>query len=537
MRAVTLSLLFLCACSERRAELHNHALAPAPGVTVAPSTFVRVGLMMDAHAPDAIELRTSADGVSWTPWQLPTVVFAEGGAYAGHLDAPPGSTHFEYRLTDPSRPPTWLQLEDIDALGEPSEPLPELPAAPAQTLGVRRDALAAFPSILPRSAWAARAPTCRSLTNPYRMVVHHTASPTNDSMTPEQRLRQTQAYHMDSRGYCDIAYNFLMSRDARVWEGRGDGVLGGHTLNQNAGNMALCIIGTYTTDTLTPQQECAAAGWMAWQSSLHGIALNRTNIKGHREWGSTECPGQRVFDRLGALVQQASTSCAGTPPPAPPWAAAFVGQSFVGAHLGAVTLELGSTVDGWFELRNTGTATWSPGLTRLAPTPRDQASPLADPSWLSPSRVGGVSATTAPNAVGRFNVRLRGNALGTFTQTFGLVHEGVAWFADQGGPSDTFITVRVQVVPPGSADAGVGPSDAGAQLDDAGVATEDAGVDVEAPEPVIIESLPDGTVTLEAPMTAHGGCGCSALDGGLLGAAVLVVLRRRQGSLRRGTQR
>ncbi len=530
MRFVLALSLVLLACGERRAELHNPTLLAEPGVTVAPSTFVRVGLMMDAHAPDAIELRTSADGVRWTPWQRPTIVFAEGGSYAGHLDAPPGSTRFEYRLTDPSRPPAWLQLEDIDALGEPSEPLPERPEQPAPKLGVRRDALAAFPSILPRSAWAARAPTCRSLTNPYRMVVHHTASPTNDSMTPEQRLRQTQAYHMDSRGYCDIAYNFLMSRDARVWEGRGDGVLGGHTLNQNAGNMALCIIGTYTTDTLTPQQECAAAGWMAWQSSLHGIALNRTNIKGHREWGSTECPGQRVFDRLAALVQQAATSCAGTPPPAPPWGATFVGQSFIGAHQGAVTLEVGSTVDGWFELRNTGTATWSPGLTRLAPTPRDVASPLADPSWLSPSRVGGVAVSTAPNAVGRFNVRLRGNALGTFTQTFGLVQEGVVWFADQGGPSDSFITVRVQVVPAGSAaDAGVvAPADAGVEPSDAGVELEDAGVDVEAPEPVIVDGLPNGTVTLEAPMTAHGGCGCSALDGGLTGAAALLLLRRRR---------
>ena len=513
MRFVPALCLLALACTERRGELHNPVTtltpATAPRVTQAPATFLRVGLMMDAHAPDAIELRTSQDGVTWTAWQAPTIVFAEGGAYAGHVDAPPGSTHFEYRVKDPARPPTWLQLEDIDALGEPSTPLPATSPAPTGPVGTRRDALAPFPTILPRSAWGARAPTCQSSTNPYRMVVHHTASPTNDSMTPEQRLRQTQAYHMDTRGYCDIAYNFLMSRDARVWEGRGDSVLGGHTLNQNGGNMALCIIGTYTTDTLTPQQECAAAGWMAWQSSLHGITLNRTNIKGHREWGSTECPGQKVFDRLDALVEQAATTCEGLTPPQPQWAATFVGQSFIGAHEGAVTLEEGATLDGWFELRNTGTATWSPALTRLAPTPRDQASPLADASWLSPSRVGGVAASTVTNAVGRFPVRLRGNTVGSFTQTFGLVQEGVAWFADDGGPADTLLTVRVEVVPR---------------------ATVDAGVPVEPtpPQPIVVAALAEGTVTLPAPMEAQGGCGCAALDPGLLSVALAALALRRR---------
>ena len=513
MRLTRLLPAFLSAfaCADRVNELHNPVTPLAPRVTRAPTGFLRVGVMMDAHAPDAIELRTSRDGVSWTDWRAPTIVFAEAGAYAGHVDAPVGSTHFEYRLKDPARPPTWLQLEDIEALGEPSTPLPTdspAPAAPVSPVGTRRDALAPFPTVLPRSAWGARAPTCMSATTPYRMVVHHTASPTNDSVTPEVRLRQTQSFHMDTRGYCDIAYNFLMSRDARVWEGRGNGVLGGHTLNQNAGNMALCIIGTYTTDTLTPQQECAAAGWMAWQHSLHGIALNRTNIRGHREWGSTECPGQMVFDRLDALVRQAATTCDGLTPPQPAWAATLVDQSFTAS----VTLEEGATLDGWFDLRNTGTGTWTPALTRLAPTPRDQASPLADPSWLSPTRVGGVASTTAPTTVGRFPVRLRGNTVGTFTQTFALMQEGVGWFADSGGPADTVITVRVEVVPPGASDAGTA---------DAGVT--DAGVVGPPPAPVVVSALAEGTVTLPA-----AGCGCRAVDPLACLALGGLLLRRRR---------
>ena len=507
-------------------------------MTHAHGPFVRVGVMMDAHSADALELRTSVDGVAWTAWQPLTIVFAEGEAFAGHVDAPSGSMHFEYRFTDPSRPPRWLHVEDIEALGEPSLPLePEALPVPAPTVGKRVDALAPFPTILPRSAWMARAPTCRSLTSPYRLVVHHTASPTNDTFTPEARLRQTQAFHMDTRGYCDIAYNFLMSRDARVWEGRGDGVLGGHTLNQNAGNMALCIIGTYTTDTLTPQQSCGVAGWMAWQSSLHGITLNRTNIKGHREWGATACPGDTVFAQLDTLVMQAATTCAGVTPPRPEWGAEFVGQSFPGAQLAPIRLQLGDTLDGWFELRNSGTRGWTTTATRLAPTPRDQPSALADSSWLSPTRAAGVPAATATGQVARFPVRLRGNTLGSFTQTFGMLQEGVVWFADRGGPADTFMRLRVDVVPRSDAgvpvvDAGEPAVDAGSIEPDAGVAEPDAGVvepDAEG-EPVSIPAYAEGSATLPAAT----GCGCLSVEGpAVFALSALLLGRRRRRVLRR----
>lgn len=544
-RALTCALACLAAsCAERTKEPDDALSLQSPhergGVTRAHGPFVRVGVMMDAHAADALELRTSVDGVAWTAWQPLTIVFAEGEAFAGHVDAPSGSMHFEYRFTDPSRPPRWLHVEDIEALGEPSLPLaPEALPVPTPTVGKRVDALAPFPTILPRSAWMARAPTCRSLTNPYRLVVHHTASPTNDTFTPEARLRQTQAFHMDTRGYCDIAYNFLMSRDARVWEGRGDGVLGGHTLNQNAGNMALCIIGTYTTDTLTPQQSCGVAGWMAWQSSLHGITLNRTNIKGHREWGATACPGDTVFAQLDSLVMQAATTCAGVTPPRPEWGAEFVGQSFPGAQLAPIRLQLGDTLDGWFELRNSGTRGWTTAATRLAPTPRDQPSALADPSWLSPTRAAGVLAATATGQVARFPVRLRGNTLGSFTQTFGMLQEGVVWFADRGGPADTFMRLRVDVVP--RSDAGVPVVDAGAPELDAGSVEPDAGVVVEADagvtqpdagepldaegEPVSVPGYAEGSATLPAAT----GCGCLSVDGPAVFAfAVLVFGRRRR---------
>jgi hypothetical protein len=147
--------------------------------------------------------------------------------------------------------------------------------------------------------------------------------------------------------------------------------------------------------------------------------------------------------------------------PEPSYRAEIVGTGgFAAAPDGAVEVGLGRAAVGWVELRNTGRAAWDAN-TKLAPTPRDAPSVLGAPSWLSPTRVSAVTAATPPGEVGRFALPLYGNVLGESVQTFGLVQEGVAWFADQGGPPDDALSVRARVVdapapptgPAGAADA------------------------------------------------------------------------------------
>jgi len=133
-------------------------------------------------------------------------------------------------------------------------------------------------------------------------------------------------------------------------------------------------------------------------------------------------------------------------PGPPPYRAEFVSQTFPPAHIEPLVVEEGAEVEGTIELRNTGSETWT-SIVRLAPTPRDVASSVAAASWQAAHRIGPAEADTPPDGVGRFTFRIRGNTIGTYDQTFGLVAEGVTWFADQGGPSDNFIRVIVNVVP------------------------------------------------------------------------------------------
>jgi len=48
-----------------------------------------------------------------------------------------------------------------------------------------------------------------------------------------------------SIGWDDIGYSFLIGEDGRVYEGRGWGVVGAHTLNYNSVSYGFCVIGNF----------------------------------------------------------------------------------------------------------------------------------------------------------------------------------------------------------------------------------------------------------------------------------------------------
>ena len=271
-----------------------------------PTTFARLGLMWDAPAPGAIELRASLDGAQWTEWQVPTETFVEEGSYAGHVDVPEGALHFQFRAVSADAIPSWVSFTtlqqiptpvdegDLTAEDEDDEAPPNdlEPLASAGTINIHS-----------RAEWGARPPKCVASMDPNRVTIHHTVTPTNDPYSPQKRLRQIQAFHMYSQGWCDIGYNFLVSRDGRLWRGRGRLRLGAHVANQNSGNVGISFMGNYSSTKVNKAQRCNAARLLRW---LHGkepaIKLNRSDIKGHRQRAATACPGNALYNQLNAIV-------------------------------------------------------------------------------------------------------------------------------------------------------------------------------------------------------------------------------------------
>jgi N-acetylmuramoyl-L-alanine amidase len=158
-------------------------------------------------------------------------------------------------------------------------------------------------AIVPRTGWGAKAPKCtQTLKVPVRyLFIHHTAgnAPTTES-GEQSAMRGTQAYHQNNKGWCDIAYNFLIMPSGRVYEGRGWNRVNGATKGYNSNSLAFCWAGNY--DTSPPSQASIDAGRaLVAQAMRDGYLTASFTMRGHRDVASTACPGRYLYARLRDL--------------------------------------------------------------------------------------------------------------------------------------------------------------------------------------------------------------------------------------------
>lgn len=274
-----------------------------------PGGFARLGVMWDAQDAAALELRTSQDGEHFTEWSAPQLVSTEEGAHAGMFDG--RAAFYQYRVLRDKQPPSFIALEPMRSApptGGAEKPSDDGLAARVQGVTTIDTPIGKL-DVYSKSDWGGRNPSCSSATNTYRATIHHTVTPTNDTISPQARLRQIQNYHMDVQGWCDIGYNYLVSRDGRIWRGRGVGVLGSHVADNNSGNVGVSFMGTHTSTPATATQLCNAAKLLSVMKSDHGLPLTRSAIKGHRQYGSTECPGDALYNQVDDIVRKAAGGC------------------------------------------------------------------------------------------------------------------------------------------------------------------------------------------------------------------------------------
>ncbi|MFF5969743.1 N-acetylmuramoyl-L-alanine amidase [Streptomyces collinus] len=161
--------------------------------------------------------------------------------------------------------------------------------------------------------------------------VHHTASG-NDyrcSQVPSL-IRSIYRYHVKSMGWRDIGYNFLIDKCGKIYEGRAGGVakpvLGAHTLGFNSDSMGIAVLGSYGATKPSKSAVKAIARLTAWKLGLYrvnpkgktylksaGSNLHRKGkkvrlnvISGHRDGFKTECPGRKLYGKLGSARSKAA---------------------------------------------------------------------------------------------------------------------------------------------------------------------------------------------------------------------------------------
>src|ERR687891_1267032 len=199
------------------------------------------------------------------------------------------------------------------------------------------DAASPQPAIITRAEWGAKEKLRRCgpdyAEEGVKMAyVHHTVNGNSYAASrSDDLIRGIYAYHVQGRHFCDIAYNFLIDRFGRIFEGRFGGidqpVIGAHAMGFNTGSTGVAALGTFTSATAPRKILRAFKRLLAWrldvahvrptgkavmisaggsaQKFKKGQQVTLPVISGHRHTGYTTCPGSALFRKLGPIRRAA----------------------------------------------------------------------------------------------------------------------------------------------------------------------------------------------------------------------------------------
>ncbi|KAJ8955322.1 hypothetical protein NQ318_003415 [Aromia moschata] len=159
----------------------------------------------------------------------------------------------------------------------------------------------ACPQIISRSSWGAKSPRSKlslRVNPPPWVVVHHSDTPSCTSRSAcESRVKNIQSYHMDNRQWADIGYNFLIGGDGNIYEGRGWGVYGAHVPKYNSKSIGICLIGNFQASS-PPSNQMEALKQLIECGEETGKLASNYHVIGHRQGGSTTCPGNSLYNKI-----------------------------------------------------------------------------------------------------------------------------------------------------------------------------------------------------------------------------------------------
>ncbi|MFF5506469.1 peptidoglycan recognition protein [Streptomyces roseolus] len=284
---------------------------------------LRLELVDPGEAPEAAPApRTRAMA---PPAVLTAAEAAASGVNSGL--APYGATVIP--AADPALETSVPQTPALDTSAREA-PLPATPAQAAAepAAAKKKPYIGPRPKIITRKGWGADEKIREKgfvYTKTIKAAfVHHSATGNNYTCGQAPSvLRGIYRYHVKSSGWRDFGYNFAVDKCGNIYEGRAGGVakpvLGAHTLGFNTNSMGVAVLGTFTSTNPPAAVVTAVARLTAWKLGLHGINPKGTQvlvsgggnlykkgkkvtfhtIAGHRDGFATECPGKRLYGKLG----------------------------------------------------------------------------------------------------------------------------------------------------------------------------------------------------------------------------------------------
>lgn len=337
-----------------------------------PGDTQAVGLTWDG-ADVGLRLR-SLGPAGWSPWVGLEDEADHGDGHHGagvvrHAAGPvwTGPDTVAVEIVATGNPPVDLAVHaDTPADATPTGPIPASAALADAPQLAGTPGGSGTRTILPTSAWGspgwsyANCPRGPTATRPVdAVIVHHTATTTAYAAHEvDDVLRSIHRFHTRTRGWCDIAYNVLVDRFGRVWEGRTGGaslpIRGGHARGFNTATTGVALLGDFDSHGVPDVAVEAVSLITAWKAaandfdpagSVERVSGGSTSVprgrhviigrvSGHRDVGSSTCPGRHGHGMLHDVRRRARERLRAPTPFA------------FGGHLGDVPLTGDWTGDG-----------------------------------------------------------------------------------------------------------------------------------------------------------------------------------------------
>jgi N-acetylmuramoyl-L-alanine amidase-like protein len=333
--------------------LRTHAATRTRSRTLCPGfRFTAVGLVWQQDGRGAVRARIRAgDGRVFGPDSVVTSEPDEGPS-PGSPDYHPHRRAADLLWTGPRRCirldlrlPTGIAVSSLRATfvntsgtAGPAAAATVEPTRSGPGTAAPRPSWTGAPAISSRAQWGANpryfdtgTPGCRAPYYSPRVrvaYVHHTAgSNSYHRSEADDVVRAIYWFHTQERGFCDIAYNYLVSRYGQIFEGRAGGVgrpvTPGSQAGFNPNTFSVSVMGNFQTTSPTRASLVALKRLLAWRLDVAhvpalgkdtlvsqggettrypaGARVSMPTIVGHRVTGLTSCPGYRLFRLIPGL--------------------------------------------------------------------------------------------------------------------------------------------------------------------------------------------------------------------------------------------
>lgn len=130
-----------------------------------------------------------------------------------------------------------------------------------------------------------------------KITIHHGGVEFGEDQDPVKEIRNLQAWSRSEKDWIDIPYHFMIDLDGKIYEARPINYPGAtNTTYDPTGHALIEVMGNYEVQTLSQKQLKSVIDLAAFLAQKYNVPSD--NIKGHKDYAETLCPGKDLYKYL-----------------------------------------------------------------------------------------------------------------------------------------------------------------------------------------------------------------------------------------------